>query len=158
MTADQHPRTPDGRYFVVNGRLWRLSNPGLPPAERERLVGELMAARRMIGTAKGDRETVRSARGRVDAAKVALGERGPAWWDDGAPDFNLKMARNTPYADWFARLPAVGGSGASGGLDSIRGLSAGWSTAAATVDQMDSGSSNLPANPRPVSDESCCKS
>ena len=24
-----HPRTPDGRYFIVRGRLWRLSNPNL---------------------------------------------------------------------------------------------------------------------------------
>jgi hypothetical protein len=33
-----------------------------------------------------------------------LGERGPVWWTDGAPDFNRRMARNTPYADWFAAL------------------------------------------------------
>ena len=37
-------------------------------------------------------------------AKVALGERGPVWWDDGAPDLNRRMARNTVYADWFAAL------------------------------------------------------
>jgi hypothetical protein len=41
-----------------------------------------------------------AARAAVDAAKIALGERGPAWWTDGAPDFNRKMARNTPYAGW----------------------------------------------------------
>ena len=40
----------------------------------------------------------------VNAAKVALGERGPVWWDDGAPDFNRHMARNTPYSEWFAAL------------------------------------------------------
>ena len=28
----QHPVTPDGRYFVVEGRLWRTSNPALAPA------------------------------------------------------------------------------------------------------------------------------
>jgi hypothetical protein len=38
----------------------------------------------------------------VDVAKRALGERGPVWWDDGAPDYNRHMARNTPYAAWFA--------------------------------------------------------
>jgi hypothetical protein len=27
------------------------------------------------------------------------------WWTDGAPDFNRKMIRNTPYAAWFSRLP-----------------------------------------------------
>jgi hypothetical protein len=27
-----HPVTPDGRYFVVRGRLWRMANPGLDDA------------------------------------------------------------------------------------------------------------------------------
>ena len=40
-----YPQTPDGRYFVVRGRLWRTSNPALDPAERERLVlGAILAA------------------------------------------------------------------------------------------------------------------
>ena len=47
-----------------------------------------------------------AARSAVDAAKVALGERGPAWWTDGARDFNRCLARNTPYADWYAELLA----------------------------------------------------
>ncbi|NHZ89888.1 hypothetical protein F2P45_12815 [Massilia sp. CCM 8733] len=34
----------------------------------------------------------------------ALGERGPVWWTDGAPDFNRRMAANTPYAAWYAGL------------------------------------------------------
>ncbi len=85
-----YPVTPDGRYFVVRGRLWRLSNPALGPDRREELVRELMDARR-----KRDRD-------RVNAAKRALGERGPAWWDDGAPDYNRHLAKNTPYADWWA--------------------------------------------------------
>jgi hypothetical protein len=67
-----------------------------------------MQARRQVGVAKraGDREAERSARAAVDEAKQALGERGPVWWTDGAPDFNRKMAANTPYADWYAALPA----------------------------------------------------
>ena len=40
----------------------------------------------------------------VDAAKRALGERGDPWWPDGAADWNRHLARNTPYADWFAAL------------------------------------------------------
>jgi hypothetical protein len=40
---------------------------------------------------------------RVNEAKLALGERGPVWWENGAPDYNRHMARNTCYADWFAR-------------------------------------------------------
>ncbi len=94
--------TPDGRYFVVRGRLWRCSNPALDPAERIALTKELMSARR---AKRGDDAAREAARLRVDAAKRALGERGPPWWTDGAPDCNRRMARNTPYADWFSRLP-----------------------------------------------------
>ncbi len=99
--------TPDGRYFVVRGRLWRTTNPALPPAERDALTRDLMAARRAVGTAlrSGDDAALREARAAVDRAKVALGERGPVWWGDGAPDLNRRMARNTPYAAWFAALP-----------------------------------------------------
>jgi hypothetical protein len=35
---------------------------------------------------------------------MALGERGPAWWDHGSSDLNKHMAKNTPYADWDAKL------------------------------------------------------
>ena len=46
-----HPVTPDGRYFVVHGRLSQIANPGLPEEQRQRLVGELMSARRAVRTA-----------------------------------------------------------------------------------------------------------
>ena len=100
----QHPPvTPDGRYFVVRGRLWRCSNPSLTAEERQRLTRELMLARSAKGRAMraGDRAAREHARQQVDAAKHALGERGPVWWTDGAPDYNRHMARNTPYAEWF---------------------------------------------------------
>ena len=102
-----HLNTPDGRYFVVRGRLWRCADPALPAAERQALTRELMAARRAKGTAMraADPAAREAARQRVDAAKHALGERGPPWWTDGAPDYNRHMARNTPYAAWFAALP-----------------------------------------------------
>ncbi|MBZ4691064.1 MAG: hypothetical protein JG765_2315 [Cereibacter sp.] len=98
--------TPDQRYIVVRGRLWRAANPGLAEAERARLVAGLMAARRAVRTAKaaGDRAGEDAAHEAVEEAKVALGERGPVWWTDGASDLNRKMARSTPYADWFAGL------------------------------------------------------
>ena len=104
----RYPTTPDGRYFVVRGRLWRCSNPALDPAERQRLVNDLMAARRDVGLAlkAKDEAAERAARTRVHAAKLALGERGPGWWDDGAPDYNRHLAKNTPYVDWFAALEA----------------------------------------------------
>ncbi len=103
---DSYPVTPDGRYFVVRGRLWRCSNPALAPEDRERLVRELMAARRAVQDAKdGGGEALRAARAAVDAAKRALGERGPPWWTDGAPAYDRRLARNSPYAAWFAGLP-----------------------------------------------------
>ena len=104
--AKSYPTTPDGRYFVVRGRLWRTSNPALAPDLREKLVKELMLARLAVATARrtGDPDAETAAHAAVDHAKVALGERGPVWWDDGAPDLNRHMARNTPYADWFAVL------------------------------------------------------
>ncbi|MFW2343199.1 hypothetical protein [Brevundimonas sp.] len=108
----RYPTTPDGRYFVVRGRLWRATNPALPEREREPLVKALMVARREVGRARkaDDRAALVAAGQAVDAAKVALGERGPVWWTDGAPDFNRHMVRTTPYADWYAGLEA----GASG--------------------------------------------
>lgn len=104
------PHTPDGRYMVVRGRLWRLANPHLTLAEREALVGKLMDARRAVKNAKHATDPVAEqlAHEAVDQAKHALGERGPVWWSDAAPDYNRHMARNTPYADWLAALPDKG--------------------------------------------------
>lgn len=104
-TATPAPlRTPDGRYLIVRGRLWRTTNPALAEDTRERLVGQLMDARRAVKHALADEApaALKAARAAVDAAKTALGERGPVWWDDGAPDYNRRMAWNTPYAAWFA--------------------------------------------------------
>jgi hypothetical protein len=94
-------RTPDGRYFVVRGRLWRLSDPKLEATARKKLVAKLMRARREVSLGRGDRSRVARARAAVDNAKVALGERGPVWWRDGAPDYNRFFVLNTPYAKWF---------------------------------------------------------
>ncbi len=101
------PVTPDGRYLVVRGRLWRMGDPGLSPDERDAHVHALMHARREVRAARRDDDAARLARARaaVDAAKHALGERGPVWWQDGAPDYTRYLARNTPYADWYAALP-----------------------------------------------------
>lgn len=92
--------TPDGRYIVVRGRLWRTTDPHLPDAERERLVNDLMDARRRVRST--DAEAKAQARQDVNVAKHALGERGPVWWEDGAPDYNRHLAKNTPYRDWYA--------------------------------------------------------
>ena len=92
--------TPDRRYFVVRGRLWRLSNPALDEKTHQRLVNELLAARRAVQDGKDSIQRI-TARLRADAAKRALGERGPVWWTDGAPDYHRCLAVNTPYATWF---------------------------------------------------------
>ena len=97
----RYPVTPDGRYFVAKGVLWRCTDPRLPEDARQAHVNALMDARRAVRDAE-DEEMTRTARARVHAAKVALGERGPVWWDDGAPDHTRRAPKNTPYAEWWA--------------------------------------------------------
>jgi hypothetical protein len=101
-----YPVTPDGRYFVVKDRLWRCANPALSEEERSTLVRQLMSARRAVRAAMRteDAEALRLARNAVNEAKIALGERGAAWWTDGAQDYNRKYVRNSPYASWYADL------------------------------------------------------
>jgi hypothetical protein len=98
--------TSDGRYFVVRGRLWRRMNPNLPVEKREALVRELMAAQRAVKIAmkSGKPEELQLARKAVDTAKIALGERGPVWWTDGAPDLNRHKVADSPYAEWWSRI------------------------------------------------------
>ena len=99
------PLTPDGRYIVVRGRLWRASNPHLPAAAREQWVARLMSGRRAVQAAMraGDREALQAARRAVDDAKRGMGERGPVWWSDGEKDYNRYLVKNSPYAEWFNR-------------------------------------------------------
>ncbi len=101
MRKESYPETPDGRYFVANNRLWRKTDPRLSEAERQAAVNELMDARRAVKVASTEAET-RAARDAVDGAKRRLGERGPVWWEDGAPDETRKAPWNSSYADWWA--------------------------------------------------------
>lgn len=95
--------TPDGRYFVVRGRLWRRANPDLSPERRELLVRELLNARRAVKAALRSKVPAELALARkaVDDVKVSLGERGPVWWTDGTPDLNRHKVKDSPYADWY---------------------------------------------------------
>ncbi len=109
MTSDRArgaPLTPDKRYIVVRGRLWRATNPNLTATERARWVAALMDARRAVQAAlrNGEAMALRSARRAVDVAKRGLGERGPVWWTDGGKDYNRCLVKNTPYASWFGSL------------------------------------------------------
>lgn len=114
MTDPSEPlRTPDGRYLVFSGskgpRLWRASNPSLAAEERDRFTKALMSARRAIRDAESA-EALFQARHRVHAAKIALGERGPVWWDDGEPDLNRRLVAGSPYATWYEELKRGSGN------------------------------------------------
>jgi len=106
MTSDL--TTPDGRYLVIQGRLWRAPNPTLPPQAKVKYTRDLLNGRRALKAAKasGDEDAIAAARKLVARAQIGLGERGPVWWTDGAPDFNRTPARSSPYAEWFARIEA----------------------------------------------------
>jgi hypothetical protein len=110
MAGLKHPVTPDGRYFVVRGRLWRMANPNLSATERSTLVSELMAARSAVRSARLARDLVAeiAAHHTVDVAKRKFGERGPVWWTDGSPDLNRQVVKNTPYASWYSGLRTAG--------------------------------------------------
>lgn len=103
MPRKEYPRTPDGRYFVSKGVLWRCTDPRLSDSERRKHVKALMQARMAVKRAQTD-DAMQNARAAVDAAKRALGERGPVWWDDGAEPMDRMKPANTPYADWWAGL------------------------------------------------------
>ena len=70
---------PKGAFIVIDGRRWRATDPSIPNNLRQELVNELMAARRAVRDSANDRER-RQSRRRVNDAKLALGERGSAWW------------------------------------------------------------------------------
>ncbi|WP_311063028.1 hypothetical protein [Halomonas sp. DWK9] len=102
--ANKYPHTPDGRYFIAKDRLWRCTDPRLTDDEKRLHIKALMKARRAVRTAQrqGDEEALRQARASVQEAKEALGERGPVWWQDGAPDEGGLAPHNSSYAQWWA--------------------------------------------------------
>lgn len=100
--------TPDRRYIIVRGRLWRAANPHLAADVEAHWVGRLMDARRRVKAAlrSTKADELACARCAVHEAKIALGERGPVWWSDGARDFNRCLVKNSPYAAWYNSLPS----------------------------------------------------
>jgi len=79
--------TEDGHYFIVAGRRWRTTDPRLDEETRQKLVNDLMQARRDIANAHRTKDAYleADARRRVHRAKVALGERGTPWWERSVP-------------------------------------------------------------------------
>ncbi|MCZ0727791.1 hypothetical protein [Mycolicibacterium iranicum] len=91
------PTTEDGHYLVINGRRWRATDPDIPEERRAELTRILMAWRREVRRTRGTDDEARSRAG-VNAAKIALGERGsPPWWEQ--TDAQRR-------ARWEAHVPA----------------------------------------------------
>lgn len=98
-----YPTTPDGHYFLVRSRLWRCADPSLSAEKRSELQKELMTARRNLTGRVTDTKVREEARQEVQRSKVALGERGDVWWDEGEIA-DRKMVWNTGYKDWWESL------------------------------------------------------
>jgi hypothetical protein len=87
--------TEDGRFIVVDGRRWRATDPAIPEARRDELQRVLMAWRREVKRVRGtDGEA--EARAGVQAAKVALGERGTPWWEQGDDERRIRWEADVP--------------------------------------------------------------
>lgn len=100
MAAKPPPeKTPDGHFVVINGRRWRATDPDVPEEVAARLRRHLMAGRRGVRDAE-DGVAERVARGRVQGAKVALGERGTPWWEESGEE------RRRRWEEGLARLDA----------------------------------------------------
>jgi hypothetical protein len=90
--------TPDGRYLVVDGRRWRATDPAIPEVRRQELTRVLMAWRRDVRRTKGTDEE-RTSRAGVQAAKVALGERGTPWWEQTDEERRARWDAEVPMPD-----------------------------------------------------------
>ncbi|MEH3155993.1 MAG: hypothetical protein PGN29_11820 [Gordonia paraffinivorans] len=85
-------RTPDGHHIVVNGRRWRATDPLIPDDRGAELRSILMAWRRAVRDTDGSR----AARAGVQAAKVALGERGTPWWEQSEEERRARWETHVP--------------------------------------------------------------
>ena len=87
--------TADGRYIVVAGRRWRATDPMIPPERSAELRSALMAWRREVKSGRGT-DAEPQARAGVQAAKVALGERGSPWWEQTAAERKRRWETEVP--------------------------------------------------------------
>lgn len=93
MAASEH--TPDGRYVVIDGRRWRATDPAIPDERREELIRILMAWRREVRRTRGTPAESETRAG-VQAAKVALGERGTPWWEQSEEERRARWSADVP--------------------------------------------------------------
>ncbi|WP_244335992.1 hypothetical protein [Streptomyces seoulensis] len=94
-------KTPDGHFVVIDGRRWRATDPDVPEDIAARLRRHLMSARRAVRSAldAGDSEAESAARGRVQRAKVALGERGTPWWEQPGEERRRRWEEGLAHLD-----------------------------------------------------------
>ncbi|WP_420452164.1 DUF3253 domain-containing protein [Ilumatobacter sp.] len=132
-------RTEDGRHIVVDGRRWRASDPAIDDDVRAELVRELMAARRAVGAGSrsSDEDAVASARRRVQDAKVALGERGRAWWEPPDDEAIVERAVATALALGRARGAAGESAGEVAHGEVVRVAARGPSTSSSVREALD---------------------
>lgn len=91
-------RTPDGRYVVIDGRRWRATDPDIPEERAAELRSVLMAWRREVRRTQGTDEE-RASRDGVQAAKVALGERGTPWWEQTDAERRARWEADVPLPE-----------------------------------------------------------
>jgi hypothetical protein len=90
--AKEVEHTEDGRYIVVGGRRWRATDPAIPEDRNAELRSILMAWRREVRRTDG----ASAARAGVQAAKVALGERGTPWWEQSDEERRARWEIDVP--------------------------------------------------------------
>ena len=103
MSEPEH--TPDGRYVVIDGRRWRATDPMVPEARRDDLQRVLMAWRREVRRVRGT-EGEAEARAGVQAAKVALGERGTPWWEQTEDERRARWEAEVPRPEGMPPRPS----------------------------------------------------
>jgi hypothetical protein len=95
MSGDGPQLTEDGHHVVIDGRKWRATDPLIPDERRSELQRVLMAWRRDVRRTKGTDEESTSRAG-VQAAKVALGERGTPWWEQTETERRTRWEAEVP--------------------------------------------------------------
>ena len=88
--------TGDGHHVVIKGRRWRATDPAIPEDVAAELRKVLMSARRDVGKALREGRDPAEARARVQAAKVALGERGTPWWEQTLEERRQRWEQGLP--------------------------------------------------------------
>ncbi len=87
--------TDDGHHVVIDGRKWRATDPAIPAGRRDELQRILMAWRREVKRTRGTGQE-RASRAGVQAAKVALGERGTPWWEQSDAERRTRWEADVP--------------------------------------------------------------